>query len=344
MMEQPVERNQSSTVRWGIVGTGMIAGNFAGDMRHVEGGTLAAVCSRSMATARQFADGHGSPQPFDNLAAMIESDAVDAIYLATPNTAHFDDALTVLAARKPLLIEKPLTATSAEAERLASEAREQKTFLMEAMWTRFLPASRLARELVADGAIGELCSVSAEFGINVPYDPGHRLFSADLGGGAMLDLGVYPLALASQYLGELTVVGATRQLSPDQMVDTQTTVLVRGENGVSATLGCASRTVLPNRAVLAGTAGWIEIPSFWAATEFVLHREGAEPERFHRPFRANGLEYEIEEVSRCLAAGERQSPDMTWAESQRLAGVMDQVRDAGGLVYSPANVKAVPLG
>lgn len=333
-----------SGIRWGVAGTGGIARSFVQGLRAVPSARVTAVGSRTGARAEEFGQEWDIPNRHASYEALAADPEVDAVYVATPHPWHHPNTLLMLGADKHVLVEKPMAMNSLQVSEMVAAARAGDRFLMEAMWTRYLPASRLARELVADGAIGELCSVSAEFGINVPYDPDHRLFSADLGGGAMLDLGVYPLALASQYLGELTVVGATRQLSPDRMVDTQTTVLVRGENGVSATLGCASRTVLPNRAVLAGTAGWIEIPSFWAATEFVLHREGAEPERFHRPFRANGLEYEIEEVSRCLAAGERQSPDMNWAESQRLAGVMDQVRDAGGLVYSPANVKAVPLG
>ncbi|QRN79761.1 MAG: Gfo/Idh/MocA family oxidoreductase [Nocardiopsis sp. BM-2018] len=334
----------NSGIRWGVVGTGGIARSFMRGLRAVPSARVTAVGSRTGARAEEFGQEWDIPNRHASYEALAADPDVDAVYVATPHPWHYPNTLLMLGAGKHVLVEKPMAMNALQVSEMVAAAQAGDRFLMEAMWSRYLPASRLARELVADGAIGELCSVSAEFGINVPYDPDHRLFNADLGGGALLDLGVYPLALASQYLGELTVVGATRQLSPDRMVDTQTTVLVRGENGVSATLGCASRTVLPNRAVLAGTAGWIEIPSFWAATELVLHRRGAGPERFHRPFRANGYEYEIEEVSRCLAAGERQSPDMTWAESQRLAGVMDQVRDAGGLVYSPANVKAVPLG
>ncbi|WP_017580251.1 Gfo/Idh/MocA family protein [Nocardiopsis valliformis] len=334
----------NSGIRWGVVGTGGIARSFMQGLRAVPSARVTAVGSRTGARAEEFGQEWDIPNRHASYEALAADPEVDVVYVATPHPWHYPNTLLMLSADKHVLVEKPMAMNSLQVSEMVAAARAGDRFLMEAMWTRYLPASRLARELVADGAIGELCSVSAEFGINVPYDPDHRLFNADLGGGALLDLGVYPLALASQHLGELTVVGATRQLSPDRMVDTQTTVLVRGENGVSATLGCASRTALPNRAVLAGTAGWIEIPSFWAATEFVLHREGAEPERFHRPFRANGYEYEIEEVSRCLATGERQSPHMTWAESQRLAGVMDQIRDAGGLVYSPANVKAVPLG
>ncbi|MGW5880508.1 Gfo/Idh/MocA family protein [Nocardiopsis terrae] len=318
--------------RWGVVGTGGIAHAFVEGLRAVPSARVTAVSSRTRIRAEEFGEAWGIPNRHGSYEELAADPEVDVVYVATPHPWHHPNTLLMLNAGKHVLVEKPMAMNALQVSEMVAAARANDRFLMEAMWTRCLPASRLARELVAEGALGELRTVSADFGINVPYDPDHRLFNVDLGGGAQLDLGVYPLALASQYLGELTVVGATRQLSPDRMVDTHTVVLARGENGASATLGCASRTTLPNRAVLAGTAGWLEIPRFWAATDVVLHRDGHDPERFHRPFRANGYEYEAEEVGRCLAAGERESPDMPWAESLRLAGVMDQVRDVGGLV------------
>ena len=330
--------------RWGVLGTGGIAYSFVEGLRAVPSARITAVGSRTRDRAEEFGSAWGIPHRYGSYAELAADPDVDVVYVATPHPWHHPNTLLMLNAGKHVLVEKPMAMNALQVSEMVTAARANDRFLMEAMWTRYLPAYRLARDLVAEGAIGELSSVSAEFGINIPYDPDHRLFNADLGGGALLDLGVYPLALASHYLGELTVVGATRQLSPDRMVDTGTTVLARGENGVTATLNCASRSSLPNWAVLAGSGGRIEIESFWTTTGFVLHREGAEPERFDRPFRANGYEYEAEEVARCLAAGERESPDMTWSESLRLAGVMDQVRDIGGLVYSRPTVKAVPLG
>ncbi|GAB3735344.1 Gfo/Idh/MocA family protein [Nocardiopsis nanhaiensis] len=330
--------------RWGVLGTGGIAHSFVEGLRAAPSARITAVGSRTRDRAEEFGSAWGIARRHGSYAELAADPDVDVVYVATPHPWHHPNTLLMLNAGKHVLVEKPMAMNALQVSELVAAARANDRFLMEAMWTRYLPAYRLARDLVAEGAIGELSSVSAEFGINIPYDPDHRLFNADLGGGALLDLGVYPLALASHYLGELTVVGATRQLSPDRMVDTGTTVLARGENGVTATLNCASRSSLPNWAVLAGSGGRIEIESFWTTTGFVLHREGAEPERFDRPFRANGYEYEAEEVARCLAAGERESPDMTWSESLRLAGVMDQVRDIGGLVYSRPTVKAVPLG
>ncbi|GAA0972936.1 MULTISPECIES: Gfo/Idh/MocA family protein [Nocardiopsidaceae] len=331
-------------LRWGVVGTGGIAHSFLEGLRAVPSATVTAVGSRTRDRADEFADAWGVPERHGSYEELAQSPNVDAVYVATPHPWHHPNTLTCLNAGKHVLVEKPMAMNALQVSEMVAAARANDRFLMEAMWTRYLPVSRLVRELVDDGAIGEVCWLSAEFGANVPYDPDHRIFNADLGGGALLDLGIYPLAFASRHLGELTVVGATRQLSPDRMVDTHTTVLVRGENGATGTLSCSSRTTLPNRAVVAGSKGWLEIPNFFAATTAVLHRDGREREEFHRPFRANGYEYEAEEVARCVAAGERESPDMPWSESLHLARISDQIRDVGGLVYSPANVKAVPLG
>lgn len=330
-------------LRWGVLGTGGIAHSFLEGLRATPTAQVTAVGSRTRERAEEFADAWGIPQRHGSYEDLAKSPDVDAVYVATPHPWHHPNTLTCLNAGKHVLVEKPMAMNALQVSEMVAAARDNDCFLMEAMWTRYLPASRLVRDLVDDGAIGEVCWVSAEFGSNVPYDPDHRIFNADLGGGALLDLGVYPLAFASQYLGELTVVGATRQLSPDHMVDTHTTVLVRGANGATGSLACASRSTLPNRAVLAGSKGWLQIPHFWAATNVVLHRDGHEPEEFHRPFRANGYEYEAEEVARCVAAGERESPDMPWAESLHLARITDQIRDVGELVYNSANVKPTSL-
>lgn len=330
--------------RWGVVGTGGIAHAFLEGLRAVPSAKIVAVGSRTAARAEEFGSAWDIPHRHASYESLAEDPEVDVVYVATPHPWHHTVALQMLDAGKHVLVEKPMAMNALQVTEMVAAAKTNDRFLMEAMWTRYLPVHELARTLVAEGAIGELSALSADFGINVPYDPDHRLFNADLGGGALLDLGIYPLALASQYLGELTVVGATRRLSPDHMVDVHTTLLVRGENGVSATLECASHTTLPGRAVLSGTGGWLEIERFWAGTDLVLHRDGREPERFHRPFRANGYEYEAEEVARRIAAGELESPRMPWSESLSLAGVMDQVRDMGALTYTRPTVKAVPLG
>lgn len=336
--------NDNGGPRWGVVGTGGIAHLFMEGLRAAQGARITAVASRTKERAQTFAEAWGVPTAHGSYEELAQDPEVDVVYIATPHPWHHPNTLLFLEAGKHVLVEKPMAMNALQVSEMIEAARANGRLLMEAMWTRCLPVHRLIRELVADGAIGEVHSLHADFGINISYDPGHRLFNTDLGGGALLDLGIYPLALASRYLGELTVVGATRRLSPDGMVDTQTSMLVRGDNGATGTLTCASQSALANKAVLAGSRGRVEIDLFWMATDAVLYRDGHEPEKLHRPFRANGYEYEAEEVARCLAAGEWESPDIPWAESLHLAGVMDQVRDMGGLIYTAPNVKAAPLG
>lgn len=328
--------------RWGVVGTGGIAHLFMEGLRATPS-RITAIGSRTKERARTFADTWGIPTAHGSYEELAQDPKVDVVYIATPHPWHHPNALLFLQAGKHVLVEKPMAMNALQVSEMIQTARANDLLLMEAMWTRCLPLHRKVRELVAEGAIGQVHSLHADFGINVPYDPDHRLFNVDLGGGALLDLGIYPLALASRYLGDLTVVGATRRLSPDGMVDTQTSILVQGDNGATATLACASRSALANRAVIAGSRGRVEIDLFWMATDAVLYRDGHEPEKLHRPFRANGYEYEAEEVARCLAAGQTESPDMPWAESLHLAGVMDQIRDSARLIHSTPAVKTVPL-
>lgn len=335
--------DENGVLRWGILGTGGIAHSFMEGLRATPTAQVTAVGSRTPERAEQFAKDWGLPRSHGDYASLAADPDVDVVYVATPHPWHHPHTLLCLRAGKHVLVEKPMAMNALQVAEMTAAARESGRFLMEAMWTRFLPLHRRVRELVDNGAIGELHQLSADFGVSAPYDPDHRLFNADLGGGALLDLGVYPLALASWYLGELTVVGATRRLSPDRMVDTQTTVLVRGSGGAAGLLSCASLTSTPGRAVLAGSRGWLEIPQFWAGTSAVLHRNGHEPEEIRRPLRANGYEYEAEEVARCVAAGLPESPDIPWSESLHLATLTDRIRDMGGLVYSPPTVKAVPL-
>lgn len=335
---------ENGVLRWGVMGTGSIASAFVQGLKAVENAQVTAVGSRTEEGAARFADRWAVPRRHADYRSLAQDPEVDVVYVATPHPAHHPNTLMCLEAGKHVLCEKPLAMNALQVAEMIAAAKDNDRFLMEALWTRYLPASRKVHSLVAQGAIGELRSLSADFGISVPYDPEHRLFSPELGGGALLDLGVYPLAFASHFLGELTVLGASRRLAPNQMVDSQTTVLVQGEHGVPGMLSCSTQAAMPNRAVLVGTRGWIQIERFWCPTDVVLHREGHEPESFSLPLRVNGYEYEAEEVTARVLAGERESPDMPWDESLRIARLLDLVRDMGGLVYSRSADKATVLG
>lgn len=324
-------------LRWGVLGTGWIATAFLEGLRAVHGARVTAVGSRSAAVAERFADTWGIPNRHVGVTALAEDPDVDVVYIATPHSAHHAGTLACLAAGKHVLCEKPLAMNARQVTEMIGAARSHGRFLMEAMWTRFAPASRKISDLLAAGAIGELRMLIANFGNAVPYDPASRLWNPELGGGALLDLGVYPIALASHFLGDLTVVGVSGRLDPQGKVDAQSTVLVENRDGVTGLLACSLEAPLPNRVALIGTRGRIEVERWWCPTDFVLYRDGSEPEAYAFPHRANGYEHEAEEVARCIAAGEQESPLMPWAESLRIMRIMDEVRQRLGVVYPYAD-------
>jgi predicted dehydrogenase len=320
-------------VRWGVAGTGFIADFFCTAVAVSDGAEVAAVASRSAERARIFAEKWEIGSAYGDYAALGADTEVDAVYVATPHPDHLDTTVMSLKAGKHVLCEKPLALNRAQAQAMVDTARQEDRFLMEAIWTRFFPAWREIDRLLAEGAIGELRSLHAGFGFAREYDPAHRLFAPELGGGALLDLGLYPVSVASRHLGALTLAGAAGRLAPNGVVDAHTSAVVVGETGAVATLSCGSQEMMDNRAVLTGSAGRIEVERFWCPTGFTLHRDGAEPEEFTYPNRANGMEHEVEAVSAHIARGERESPLVPLEESLRIAAVLDDIRGRIGVRY-----------
>src|SRR4051812_21184124 len=222
-------------VRWGVLGPGGIAEKFAADLPLVEGAELAAVGSRSLENATSFAKRFGFERAHGSYAALAADPEVDAVYVATPHAFHLDAALQCVEAGKAVLVEKPLTLDLASAARLIAAARGQGVFLMEAMWMRLNPAVRKIVELVDEGAIGWVSSVNADFGLQGPFPASHRLRARELGGGALLDLGVYPIPLAHAVLGAPASVQAWAHLTPER-VDETTGILLGYEAGAVAAL------------------------------------------------------------------------------------------------------------
>ena len=320
-------------VRWGILGTGGIAATFAADLPLVPGAELAAVGSRTSAAAAGFAERHGFARSHGSWAELAADPEVDVIYVATPHAFHLDAALACLAGGKAVLCEKPMTLDQASSEQLVREARTRNLFLMEAMWMRCNPAVRRIVELVADGALGEVTNVQADFGLQGPFDATHRLRDPALGGGALLDLGVYPLNLAHLILGAPATVHGWARLTPEG-VDDNTGMLLGYESGAVATLTCSLVGETRNAASITGTLGRIDLPQgFFVPRSFVLHRVGAEPEEITYPFEGSGYQYEAAEVQRCLAEGVLESPLMPHATTLELMRQMDAIRGQVGVVY-----------
>lgn len=320
------------TIRWAVVGTGTIAASFVNDIRFAEGADVTAVCSRDADRARAFAEQHDIAAGLGGLKALLAHSDFDAVYLATPNTAHFEAARKIITAGIPLLIEKPMGVTPGEVEELSRMAEENGTFLMEALWTRYLPALKAAKAAIAEGAIGDVTGFKAELAFFQEFDSESRFFSKDLGGGSLLDLGVYTLSVAEFFLGEAEDVTGKWQ-SAGTGVDLRADMTYR-TGSISAELSCGFDRDGANLCVIEGTGGSIVIVApFIAARGFFtvtgnlskdlltsdneLIRKLAK--RFKRlpgttwhefPLWGSGLQWQITAASAAIAGGLQQEPEM----------------------------------
>jgi predicted dehydrogenase len=319
-------------VRWGIASTGGIAHDFTSGLAGLRDAEVVAVASRTGAAADAFADVHGIPHRHGSYEAMADDDAVDVVYVASPHSRHYSDTLLYLHAGKHVLCEKPFAINHGQAVRMADAARSHDRFLMEAIWSRFLPAYVELRRLVAEGAIGDVRMVEASFGFAVPFDARHRLFDLELGGGALLDVGLYPVQLAHMLLGPPDGVEAVAQLGVSG-ADEQSAVLLRYDDGPLAVALAAITTTLACTARVSGTNGAIELPARFHCPVSLDVRVGGAITRVDAPFVGNGLQYQASEVHRCLRAGQAESAVMPLADSCAIARTLDRAREQIGLRY-----------
>jgi predicted dehydrogenase len=324
----------SREIRWGVVGPGHIAEKVVQDFAVVEGARPVAVASRSLERAEAYAARHGLERAYGSYAEILTDPDVDVLYLATPHAQHHAFALAALRAGKALLVEKAFTATTAGAAEVIELARETGVFTMEAMWTRFQPAVVAARELIADGAIGEVRSVQADLGLYREFNPDSRLFALELGGGALLDLGVYVVSFAQMLLGTPERVVAAGSLFPSG-VDAESAILLDFGDGRTASLMTSLRNELPGQARIFGTAGWIDVlPRFHHPETFVLHRTGAEPETITRPPLGAGYSHELIEVTDCVRAGRSESTVMPLTDTLTVQTVLGEVAEQLGVHHT----------
>jgi predicted dehydrogenase len=324
----------SAEIRWGIVGPGRIAEKVVEDFAVVDGACAVAVASRSLDRARAFADRHGLERAHGSYAEILADPDVDVLYVATPHPQHHAIALGALQVGKALLVEKAFTATTAGAADVVEAARQSGVFVMEAMWTRFQPAVVALRELVADGAIGEVRAVQADLGVSREYDPADRLFDLALGGGALLDLGVYVVSFAQMLLGTPERVLASGSLFPSG-ADAEATLLLDYGEGRSAALTTSLRNALPGQARVFGTAGWIDVlPRFHHPETIVLHRAGAEPETITRRPLGAGYSHELIEVTEGVRAGRTESRVMPLADTLAVQSVLGEAAEQLGVRHA----------
>jgi predicted dehydrogenase len=320
-------------LRWGILGAGGIAAAFTHDvMRHTRG-QVVAVGSRSLDRAERFAAENGVTRAHASYEQLVDDAQVEAVYVASPHSEHLEHALLAIGAGKHVLVEKAFTRNAGEAERVLDAAGAAGVFAMEAMWTRFLPHMRAVHEVIDRGEIGEVVGLIADHGQNMGHHPpSHRLHAPELAGGALLDLGVYPVSFAHDLLGAPDRVRALGSLTPTG-VDGQASIALGFGDAAQASLHTTLWARTATTAVVFGSAGRIELATdFYRPTTFVVVRDDGVRWSFTDAV-DDGLQYEAAEVARCVAEGRTESPRMTWQGTLAVMRTMDEVRRQVGVVY-----------
>ena len=320
-------------IRWGILGPGNIAHQFATGLSVLPDAELIAVGSRSSERADKFADEFNIPKRHGSYVDLANDPDVDIVYVSTLHPFHRENAILCLEAGKAVLCEKPLAINAQQVKEMIECARQSKRFLMEAMWSRFFPVMVKVREWLAEGVIGEPRMLTADFGFRAGWNPESRILNPELAGGGLLDVGVYTLAMASMVFRAAPSRVVSSAHIGETGVDEQAATVLSYDAGQLALLSCAIRTSTPQEARIIGTEGSIHIPSFWHAASATLHTSGKEPERVEIPFKANGYEYEAIEVMRCLREGKLQCDIMPLDESLSIMNTMDEVRAQWRLKY-----------
>ncbi len=322
------------TIRWGILGTGGIARKFAEALSLLPDAQLAAVGSRTRAAADAFGDEWKIPRRYGSYKELALDPETDVVYVATIHPLHYENCIDCLTAGKAVLNEKPFTINAAQAKEVIELARRKKIFLMEAMWTRYFPVFGKLRELLAEKAVGEILLVQADFAFQPKYDPKGRLYNPELGGGALMDIGIYPVSLASMIFGE----PPARILSSVKLgstgVDEQAAVVFEYGGGRQASLTFSFRYESPQEVNIIGTEGRIRIERpWWYPQALTLARRGRDAETFTLPYLGNGYAHEAVEVMDCLRAGRTESERMPLDETLQIMQTLDAIRSDWGLKY-----------
>lgn len=321
-------------VKWAILGCGGIARAFAKDLAFVPQAKIVAAGSRDINKAKAFADEFNADYAFGSYNQLVKCDDVDIVYIATPHPMHFEDTMMALENGKAVLCEKPFTLNASQASGLIQYARDKKLFLMEAMWTRFIPATIKIKQLMSDNAIGQVKVFSADFGVNFKFDPLHRAFNPNLGGGALLDLGVYPISFASMVfacqpkkIASVVDIGSTG-------VDFNSSISFSYSDGAVASIHCGLTANTPRHANICGTKGRIIIDSpFFCSKRFTLELDSSESKVFDIPFDGHGLRFEAQHCCQLLSEGAIESPIMPLDETLAIIQTMDEIRKQWNLKY-----------
>ena len=321
-------------IRWGIMSTGGIAEKFANGLSVLPDAKLVAVGSRTQASADDFGDRFGVPNRHGSYEALANDPEVDVIYIGTPHPFHHANALLCLEAGKHVLLEKPFAMNLAETKEIIEKAKEKNVFLMEAMWMWFIPIVRKAKEIVESGEIGTPNFLSADFGFYREFDPAHRLFNPDLGGGTLLDIGVYPISFTSLMFGIPPKEMKVDAVMGETGVDEVSTFTFKYEDGKVAHLNCTFRAATTREAVVAGEKGLVRVHrEFWCGDSLSVELEDSPDYTVELPKEGNGYNYEAAEVMQCIRDGKLESDVMPHAETLRIMTLLDDIRAEWGLSY-----------
>ena len=317
-------------LRWGILSTGVIAKSFAETARRMGNVEITAVASRSAQSAEAFGEAYGIPKRYASYEALAADPDVDIVYVATPHSRHYADMKLLIDAGKHILCEKSFTTDAAQAVELLHMARERGVFVMEAFWTKLIPVYREVERLLAEGAIGEVRAVTAQYGYTTGREA--RKFDAALAGGTLLDIGVYAIGFACMMLGYSFDDVLSQLILNDSGTDATDAILLRRGKAV-AQLTCGIGFNMPTHGAVYGTKGHIDIPEFKNPERVTVFVDGEAPRVIERPFEVNGYEYEIGEAERCVREGRLQSALMTWEQTVSVMRIMDEVRRQNGMRF-----------
>jgi predicted dehydrogenase len=320
-------------VKWGILGTGKIAKRFMQAVFYVPDAQVVAVGSREQHTADQFGAQFGVPKRYGSYDALISDPEVEIVYVATPHTLHAENTLAALQASKHVLCEKPFTVNAPQAEQVIQAARAAGKFVMDGMWTRCFPVVREIIRRIQTGELGEIRYLQADFGFRPEFNPTSRLFAPELGGGALLDVGVYPVALAFLVLGAPTQIVSHATLGATG-VDELCSMLLLYENGAQAVLSASLQVEMPKQANICGSQARIHLPApWWKPSEAYLIRNDGATEHLLYPYEGDGLQFEIRHVHDCLRQGLTESPWMPLDETLAIMRALDTLRAQWGVRY-----------
>ena len=320
-------------IRLGILGPGRIVDRVMVDMHNAKEIEVTAVASRSPERARKAAGRYGIPHVYGSYEELAESPFVDLVYIATPHPFHKEQSMLMMRHGKHVLCEKPMTVNDAEAEAMIACARKNNVFLMEAMWTRCMPAMKKARELAGSGAIGQIRHIDGNFSFVGAYNEEDRVYAKDLAGGALLDLGIYPLMGITGFLGWEPARATAFAAPAPTGVDMRLCAQLLYASGATAQFFCGMDADADQRMAVYGSDGWLEIPDFWHPHTVILHRSGKEDEIFDYPPENEGHHYEFDHAAECITAGLKESPLVTLKETLAVSRLCTQLRGEVGVIY-----------